>query len=165
MRLLQIFIFALTTFELFFTITAQEFEIPVQLIGFPVIVLAVRLSNFVKKLAYAVNPNTYQQRSKRSALGPREMNVTEVEKKLVAEMGEKVCIYEKVCEEYAKRANRLETENNMLDWENVFSKYEDTPKATKKFYLLSVFLGDIVASPNLCKELAKKGRSCQRNEP
>lgn len=162
MRPVALLLVSFIGLELLATVFAQNepaFELPVQLIGFPVIVLAVRLSNFVKKLAYAVNPSTYRKRSRRSAL-PEEMDVLQVEKRLVAELGDRVCIYESVCEDYADRANSLEGQNHVLDWENVFSKYGDTPGSNKKFYLLSVFLGDIVASPDLCRQLAKRGRSC-----
>lgn len=137
----------------------SSFELPVQLIGFPVIILAVRVSNFVKKLAYSLNPGTYRSRTRRG-LEPPALDPAAVEKRLVQEMGESVCVYEHVCREYAERAGRL-GDNHALDWPKLISNYNQSPESRKQFYLLSVFLGDIVASPRLCHQLAKRGRACK----
>jgi hypothetical protein len=40
------------------------------------------------------------------------------------------------------------------------SEYKSSPDPMKENYLLSVFLGDVIASPKLCHLLAKRGRSC-----
>ncbi|KAG8319510.1 hypothetical protein J6590_090590 [Homalodisca vitripennis] len=93
-------------------------------------------------------------------LDAANLDVVEAEKRLVAEMGEHVCVYERVCAHYAQLAEHRKTENHELDWNNVFSKYAKSPDNMKQFYLLSVILGDVVASPSLCHQLAKRGRGC-----
>ncbi|XP_015609377.1 uncharacterized protein LOC107274615 [Cephus cinctus] len=139
------------------------FEIPVQLVGFPVIIAAVRITNFVKKLAYSLNPETYTSRVRRSLPRPHEeeiLDVGQVEKKLIAELGNNVCIYERICFRYAARTLQRRSKERVLDWDNVFSQYKSSPDPMKENYLLSVFMGDIIGSPNLCHQLAKRGRGC-----
>ncbi|XP_014239611.1 uncharacterized protein LOC106661025 [Cimex lectularius] len=130
------------------------FELPVQLIGFPVIIIAVRMANFIKKLTYALNPRTYRSRSRRGA--GSQLDPAEVEKRIVAEMGQGFCIFESVCTDYATRS----PSSPQMDWEDVFRKFKTAPYGRGEYYLLSVFLGDIVGSPMLCRQLAKRGRSC-----
>ncbi|XP_012277032.1 uncharacterized protein LOC105697879 [Orussus abietinus] len=140
------------------------FELPVQLVGFPVIIAAVRITNFIKKLAYSLNPETYMSRVKRSlplAHDEEVLDIAQVEKKLVAEIGEKVCIYERICLKYASRTLRRRSKERVLDWNVVFSQYKSSPDPMKENYLLSVFLGDIVGSPSLCHQLVKRGRGCE----
>ncbi|XP_058806124.1 uncharacterized protein LOC131672726 [Phymastichus coffea] len=139
------------------------FELPVQLVGFPVIIAAVRITNFVKKLAYSLNPQTYKSRTKRTLprLHDEEiLDVDTVEKKLVAELGENVCLYERICAKYAETTLQRRSRARALEWDLIFGEYKSSPDIMKENYLLSVFLGDIIGSPRLCHQLAKRGREC-----
>ncbi|XP_018573721.1 uncharacterized protein LOC108912813 [Anoplophora glabripennis] len=145
------------------TAVAQQpiIELPVELIGFPVIIIAVRLSNFVKKLAYSLNPKTYASNRTRRSISSEEMiNMIEAEKRLVTELGENVCIYPKVCLYHAQKAKKTDGDKELaIDWDEVFSNYKSSDEKQKEFYLLSVFLGDFISSPRFCRQLAKR-RAC-----
>ncbi|KAF7993466.1 hypothetical protein HCN44_010061 [Aphidius gifuensis] len=139
------------------------FELPVQLVGFPVIIAAVRITNFIKKLAYSLNPQTYMSRMKRAGIrNPEEiiLDVEQVEKRLISEMGESVCIYEHICSKYAEISLMNQSQSSYQDLDEIFRQYKTPTDTMKENYLLSVFLGEIVRSPTLCHQLAKRGRAC-----
>ncbi|XP_066158302.1 uncharacterized protein [Euwallacea fornicatus] len=143
---------------------AQEptFELPVELVGFPVIIVAVRLSNFVKKLAYSLNPSTYASKRERRSISDEEMiNMIEAEKRLVTELGQNVCIYPRVCLHHAEKSRKFGPQHLEINWDDVFNSYKASKEKQKEFYLLSVFLGDFLASPKFCNQLVKRGRSCK----
>ncbi|XP_035912029.1 uncharacterized protein LOC118512129 [Anopheles stephensi] len=142
-------------------VQAQEplFELPVQLIGFPVIILSVRLANFAKKLAYSLNPKTYQSRSRRETLHPEELSrlaidVVQAERKILHEFGPKACIEEEPCRIHAVSSARLD--NYQPDWEDILKNYKSQSSGMKQWYLLSVFLGDYLRDVHFCKQLAKR---------
>ncbi|XP_072933336.1 uncharacterized protein [Epargyreus clarus] len=139
----------------------SPFELPVQLVGFPAIVLSVRLTNFLKKLAYTFSPATYRSRARRELTFIGEtsepFDAKEVEKYITGEFGAKACVFERVCAHYATRARS--SPKPQMDWPDVFSQYKRSPDQVKELYLLSVFLGDIVGSPQLCHQLGKR-RGC-----
>ncbi|XP_029177362.1 uncharacterized protein LOC114945358 [Nylanderia fulva] len=145
------------------------FELPVHLVGFPVIIASVRIANFFKKLAYILNPATYVSRVKRahpSIYDEEILDVGQIEKKLVTEFGNDICIYERICVEYAERMLRRKNQHldwNILDWGDVFSEYKSSPNLRKENYLLSIFLGNIISSPKLCHALAERGRACDNS--
>ncbi|KAL5234262.1 hypothetical protein ACI65C_001672 [Semiaphis heraclei] len=157
-------------------VRAQEspFELPVQLIGFPVIIAAVKMSNFVKKLAYALNPSTYRRKAKRDLQGMTSatttlssLDVLKAQEMILKEMGPDVCVYEKVCSAYAEAAVLTKKDHNSgksrvdrIDWEKIISGYMETGQAKKKYYMLSVFLGDVLGSPEFCSRIARKIKRC-----
>ncbi|XP_011560593.3 uncharacterized protein LOC105390916 isoform X1 [Plutella xylostella] len=144
------------------------FELPVQLVGFPFIIMAVRLTNFVKKMSYALSPATYRSRNRRFALHqssdqssqldqPDNFDASEVEKYIVNEFGPSACVFQSICGQYAELATK--EPRQALDWPEVFSQYQRFPAESRDFYLLSVFLGETVKSPELCRQLGEL-RSC-----
>ncbi|XP_014364208.1 uncharacterized protein LOC106715434 isoform X1 [Papilio machaon] len=137
------------------------FELPVQLVGFPFIIMAVRVTNFIKKLSYALSPATYRSRARRELIytdqSMESLDAREVEKYIVAEFGAKACVFERVCSHYA--ANARVQPRQQLNWADVFKQYRQSQDQAKELFLLSVFLGDIVGSPHLCHQLGKR-RPC-----
>ncbi|KAI5633373.1 hypothetical protein NE865_13878 [Phthorimaea operculella] len=173
------------------------FELPVQLVGFPFIVLSVRLTNFLKKLSYSVSPATYRARNRRELTleqSGEPFDAQEVEKYIAGfepatfsnctycrrchyQLGYRGSIL--VCElNPAKRdgaagssVNQKNIANDKMShsaggrkWASDVSvsrnrQYKRSPDQAKEYYLLSVFLGDIVGSPQLCHQLGKR-RSC-----
>ncbi|XP_034835916.1 uncharacterized protein [Maniola hyperantus] len=141
----------------------SSFELPVQLFGFPFIIMAVRITNFIKKLSYALDPATYRSRSRRElsfTTDSEPFDSQEVEKYIIGEFGARACVFERVCAHYATRARSQP--RPQMDWSDVFRQYKRSPDQAKELYLLSVFLGDIVGSPQLCHQLGKR-RGCDDN--
>ncbi|XP_013147658.1 PREDICTED: uncharacterized protein LOC106110379 isoform X1 [Papilio polytes] len=137
------------------------FELPVQLVGFPFIVVAVRVTNFIKKLSYALSPATYKSRARRELIytdqSMEALDAREVEKYIIAEFGAKSCVFDRICSHYA--ANARVHPRQQLNWADVFKQYRQSQDQAKELFLLSVFLGDIVGSPHLCHQLGKR-RPC-----
>ncbi|KAH8373446.1 hypothetical protein KR009_007294 [Drosophila setifemur] len=142
------------------------FELPVQLVGFPVIVLSVRLSQFAKKLAYSLSPSTYRSRSRRDTFQPLAIDAELAQKQILSEFGSQACILEEPCRVHASRplngSNRRIpdeiTAKPHATWSEVLSNYKVQPGigGIKQWYLLSLFIGDATRDPLLCKHLAKR---------
>ncbi|XP_065213998.1 uncharacterized protein LOC135841114 [Planococcus citri] len=135
------------------------FELPVQLIGFPVIIMAVRMSNFVKKLAYSLNPSTYRRNVRRTrgvAVTEPPLNLAKADSELLQQLGPNFCVYENVCLNHVKSSGT----KTPMDWEKIIRDYSQLPQNNQQFYLLSVFLGDIIGSAKLCQHFTETGRIC-----
>ncbi|CAH2233518.1 jg10800 [Pararge aegeria aegeria] len=104
--------------------------------------------------------STYRSRSRREltfASDSDPFDSQEVEKYIIGEFGARACVFERVCAHYATRARSQP--RPQMDWSDVFRQYKRSPDQAKELYLLSVFLGDIVGSPQLCHQLGKR-RGC-----
>ncbi|KAH8368620.1 hypothetical protein KR084_001674 [Drosophila pseudotakahashii] len=142
------------------------FELPVQLVGFPVIVLSVRLSQFAKKLAYSLSPSTYRSRSRRDTAHPLALDAELAQKQILGEFGPQACILEEPCRVHASRHSgsserRLSGDGRAKPhaaWSEVLRNYkvQSGVSGMKQWYLLSLFIGDAVRDVPLCKHLAKR---------
>lgn len=68
-------------------------------------------------------PDTYVSRTKRAPfLIPDEeiLDVADIENRLLAEFGDNVCVYEKICVKYADRALRRRSRERVLNSDEVF---------------------------------------------
>lgn len=67
--------------------------------------------------------DTYIKRMKRALplIHDEEiLDVGQVEKKLVAELGNNVCIYERICVKYAERTLQRRSWERVLNWNEIF---------------------------------------------
>lgn len=74
--------------------------------------------------ALKILSGTYKRRVRRAAIaGPYnesqdQLDAADAEKKLIAEMGENVCIYERICAHYAQKSKE-QRRTGRIDWETV----------------------------------------------
>jgi len=83
-----------------------------------------RLAN--QEYSFRILPDTYISRVKRAHPSIHEeeiLDVGQIEKKLIAELGDNVCVYERICAKYAERTLRNRSRRRVLDWGEVF-RYE-----------------------------------------
>ncbi|XP_022208416.2 uncharacterized protein LOC111064886 [Drosophila obscura] len=135
------------------------FDLPVQLVGFPVIVLSVRLSQFARKLAYSLSPSTYRSRSRRDTAHPLALDAELAQKQILSAFGPRACILEEPCRVHASRASGDGRAKPHAAWSEVLSNYKvqsSNDGGMKQWYLLSLFIGDAVRDVPLCKHLAKR---------
>lgn len=116
-------------------------------------------------ITYVYILGTYASRSKRSVDSEDMIDIVEAEKRLVEELGEKVCIYPKVCVHHAQRAIKTGGRSRYnIDWDEIFSHYKSPQEKHKEAYLLSAFIGDIIGSSKFCNQLVKRGRDCKSED-
>lgn len=73
-------------------------------------------------MRFGIFIGTYMSRTKRELITDDDaiIDIEEAEKRLVAELGEHVCIYKRVCLHYAERAKRNESRSiRTLDWDDI----------------------------------------------